>query len=59
MAYRLFEGKQHASSYWRYRISPSDHLFQHVLDFLEKHVSVTNASRILSTVNCHQTFTAR
>ncbi|XP_005926014.1 putative methyltransferase DDB_G0268948 [Haplochromis burtoni] len=37
MAYRLFEGKQHASSYWRYRISPSDHLFQHVLDFLEKH----------------------
>lgn len=61
MAYRLFEGKQHASSYWKYRISPSGHLFQHVLDFLEKHVSVTNASpsRILSTVNGHQTFTAR
>lgn len=39
MAYRLFEGKDHASSYWRYRISPSDQLIQQVLDFLEKHVS--------------------
>ncbi|XP_044072022.1 putative methyltransferase DDB_G0268948 [Siniperca chuatsi] len=36
MAYRLFEGKKHASSYWKYRISPSDHLIQQVLDFLEK-----------------------
>ncbi|XP_059199607.1 putative methyltransferase DDB_G0268948 [Centropristis striata] len=35
MAHRLFEGKQHASSYWKYRISP-DHLIQQVLDFLEK-----------------------
>lgn len=39
MAHRLFEGKQHASSYWRYRISPSDHLIQKVFDFLEKQVS--------------------
>lgn len=38
MAYRLFEGKEHASSYWKYRISPSDHLIEHVLDFLEKQV---------------------
>ncbi|XP_030614382.1 putative methyltransferase DDB_G0268948 [Archocentrus centrarchus] len=37
MAYRLFEGKEHASSYWRYRIAPSDHLIQQVLNFLEKH----------------------
>ncbi|XP_034549999.1 putative methyltransferase DDB_G0268948 [Notolabrus celidotus] len=36
MAYRLFEGKDHASSYLKYRISPSDHLIQKVLDFLEK-----------------------
>ncbi|CAK6964411.1 putative methyltransferase DDB_G0268948 [Scomber scombrus] len=36
MAYRLFEGKDHASSYWKYRICPSDHLIQQVLDFLEK-----------------------
>lgn len=36
MAYRLFEGKKHASSYWKYRISPSDHLMQQVLGFLEK-----------------------
>uniref|UniRef100_A0A4W6GA74 Zgc:162780 n=1 Tax=Lates calcarifer TaxID=8187 RepID=A0A4W6GA74_LATCA len=36
MAYRLFEGKEHAASYWKYRISPSDHLIQQVLDFLEK-----------------------
>uniref|UniRef100_A0A3B4U7G4 Zgc:162780 n=1 Tax=Seriola dumerili TaxID=41447 RepID=A0A3B4U7G4_SERDU len=25
---RLFEGKEHAASYWKYRISPSDHLIQ-------------------------------
>ncbi|XP_043988381.1 putative methyltransferase DDB_G0268948 [Gambusia affinis] len=37
MTYRLFEGKEHAASYWKYRISPSDHLIQQVLDFLEKH----------------------
>ncbi|XP_020500419.2 putative methyltransferase DDB_G0268948 [Labrus bergylta] len=36
MTYRLFEGKEHASSYWKYRISPSDHLIQQVIDFLEK-----------------------
>ncbi|XP_061580528.1 putative methyltransferase DDB_G0268948 [Cololabis saira] len=37
MAHRLFEGKEHAGSYWKYRISPSDHLMQQVLDFLEMH----------------------
>ncbi|KAJ4932843.1 hypothetical protein JOQ06_029683 [Pogonophryne albipinna] len=37
MTYRLFEGKDHASSYWKFRISPSDNLIQQVLDFLEKH----------------------
>ncbi|KAM3849205.1 putative methyltransferase, partial [Diretmus argenteus] len=36
MAHRLFEGKEHAAAYWKYRISPSDHLIQQVLDFLEK-----------------------
>ncbi|KAK9537975.1 hypothetical protein VZT92_005542 [Zoarces viviparus] len=36
MAYRLYEGREHASSYWKYRISPSDHLIQKVLNFLEK-----------------------
>lgn len=36
MTYRLYEGKEHVSSYWKYRISPSDHLLQQVLDFLEK-----------------------
>ncbi|XP_029386859.1 putative methyltransferase DDB_G0268948 [Echeneis naucrates] len=36
MAFRLFEGKEHAASYWRYRISPSHHLIQQVLDFMEK-----------------------
>ncbi|XP_061548090.1 putative methyltransferase DDB_G0268948 [Phycodurus eques] len=36
MAHRLFEGKAHAASYWKYRISPSDHLIQHVLKFVEK-----------------------
>ncbi|XP_074550501.1 putative methyltransferase DDB_G0268948 [Halichoeres trimaculatus] len=37
MAYRLFEGKEHASSYWKYRISPADHLIQQLIDFLKKH----------------------
>ncbi|KAM3607709.1 uncharacterized protein V6R79_012375 [Siganus canaliculatus] len=37
MTYRLFEGKNHASSYWKFRIAPSDHLIQEVLDFLDKH----------------------
>ncbi|XP_028249883.1 putative methyltransferase DDB_G0268948 [Parambassis ranga] len=36
MTYRLYEGKEHAASYWKYRISPSDHLMQEVFDFLEK-----------------------
>ncbi|XP_056146082.1 putative methyltransferase DDB_G0268948 [Lampris incognitus] len=36
MAHRLFEGKEHAASYWKYRIAPSDHLIQQVLHFLEK-----------------------
>ncbi|CAN9497946.1 unnamed protein product [Ophioblennius macclurei] len=36
MAHRLFEGKQHAASYWKYRISPSDQLMQRLFDFLEK-----------------------
>lgn len=36
MAHRLFEGKEHAASYWRYRISPSAQLMQQVFDFAEK-----------------------
>ncbi|KAL6101244.1 uncharacterized protein ACO6RY_08210 [Pungitius sinensis] len=36
MAYRLYEGKEHARSYWKYRIAPTDHLIQQVLNFLEK-----------------------
>ncbi|XP_021179075.2 putative methyltransferase DDB_G0268948 [Fundulus heteroclitus] len=37
MAYRRFEGKEHAACYWRYRIAPSELLIQKVLDFLQKH----------------------
>ncbi|XP_061143339.1 putative methyltransferase DDB_G0268948 [Syngnathus typhle] len=36
MAHRLFEGKAHAASYWKYRVSPSDQLIQHVITFVEK-----------------------
>ncbi|KAK2839544.1 hypothetical protein Q5P01_013284 [Channa striata] len=36
MSHRLFEGKEHATSYRKYRISPSDQLIQRVLDFFEK-----------------------
>uniref|UniRef100_A0A667Z3E0 Zgc:162780 n=1 Tax=Myripristis murdjan TaxID=586833 RepID=A0A667Z3E0_9TELE len=42
MAHRLFEGKEHAAAYWKYRISPSDHLIQQVLDFLEKQVGAVD-----------------
>lgn len=33
MAVRLFEGKEHASSYWKYRISPSEELIGKVMQF--------------------------
>lgn len=33
MAHRLFEGKKHADSYWKYRVSPSEQLIQKVLAF--------------------------
>nr|XP_040057205.1 biotin biosynthesis bifunctional protein BioHC-like isoform X1 [Gasterosteus aculeatus aculeatus] len=36
MAFRLYEGKEHARSYWKYRIAPTDLLIQQVLNFLEK-----------------------
>ncbi|XP_077393375.1 uncharacterized protein LOC144030713 isoform X2 [Festucalex cinctus] len=36
MAHRLFEGKEQSASYWKFRISPSDDLIQHVLTFVEK-----------------------
>ncbi|XP_030199200.1 putative methyltransferase DDB_G0268948 isoform X2 [Gadus morhua] len=36
MAHRLFEGKEHAEAYLRFRVSPSDHLIQQVVDFVEK-----------------------
>ncbi|XP_057192789.1 putative methyltransferase DDB_G0268948 isoform X1 [Triplophysa rosa] len=34
MAVRLFEGKEHASSYWKYRISPSQELISKIMQFL-------------------------
>ncbi|XP_066542718.1 putative methyltransferase DDB_G0268948 [Hoplias malabaricus] len=37
MAVRLFEGKEHASSYWRYRVSPPPELINKVLTFLKAH----------------------
>ncbi|XP_067299989.1 putative methyltransferase DDB_G0268948 [Pseudorasbora parva] len=33
MAVRLFEGKEHAISYWKYRVSPSEELISKVLQF--------------------------
>ncbi|KAL0963935.1 hypothetical protein UPYG_G00315540 [Umbra pygmaea] len=36
MAHRLFEGKEHAASYWKYRVSPSSQLIEEVMSFLEK-----------------------
>nr|XP_023683345.1 putative methyltransferase DDB_G0268948 isoform X2 [Paramormyrops kingsleyae] len=36
MAHRLFEGKEHAVSYQKYRLSPSEQLIGEILAFLEK-----------------------
>ncbi|KAJ8396349.1 hypothetical protein AAFF_G00019260 [Aldrovandia affinis] len=36
MAHRLFEGKEHAASYQKYRVSPPDMLIGQILAFLEK-----------------------
>nr|XP_057938285.1 putative methyltransferase DDB_G0268948 [Doryrhamphus excisus]XP_057938286.1 putative methyltransferase DDB_G0268948 [Doryrhamphus excisus] len=36
MAHRLFEGKEHAACYWKYRICPSDDLIKYVIDFVGK-----------------------
>uniref|UniRef100_A0A671SY83 Zgc:162780 n=1 Tax=Sinocyclocheilus anshuiensis TaxID=1608454 RepID=A0A671SY83_9TELE len=33
MAVRLFEDREHANSYWKYRISPSEELIDKVLQF--------------------------
>ena len=38
MAHRLFEGKEHAEAYLRFRVSPSDQLIQQVVDFVQKQV---------------------
>ncbi|KAK1165873.1 putative methyltransferase [Acipenser oxyrinchus oxyrinchus] len=36
MAYRLFEGKEHASAYKKYRISPTKEVLNLILTYLEK-----------------------
>jgi len=38
MSARLFEGKEHAASYWKYRISPSEELISKVLQFHRSNV---------------------
>ncbi|XP_062406446.1 putative methyltransferase DDB_G0268948 [Sardina pilchardus] len=39
MSVRLFEGKEHALSYWKYRTSPSEEIIKKLLNFLGKHRS--------------------
>ncbi|MGH0124745.1 UNVERIFIED_CONTAM: hypothetical protein FKN15_013064 [Acipenser sinensis] len=36
MAYRLFEGKEHASAYKKYRVSPTKEVLNLILTYLEK-----------------------
>ncbi|KAM9851074.1 putative methyltransferase [Aulostomus maculatus] len=36
MAYSMYAGKEHAATYWKYRISPPDQFVQKILDMLEK-----------------------
>lgn len=50
MAHRLFEGKEHATSYWKYRVSPSAQLIEEVMSFLKKKVGVTYVSQNTKTV---------
>ncbi|XP_050976086.1 putative methyltransferase DDB_G0268948 [Labeo rohita] len=50
MAVRLFEDKEHANSYWKYRISPSEELIGKVLQF---HRSNKNSANDLAVdVGC-------
>ncbi|XP_056320843.1 putative methyltransferase DDB_G0268948 [Danio aesculapii] len=42
MAVRLFEGKEHANSYWKYRISPSEELIGKVLQFHRNNKNSSN-----------------
>ncbi|XP_028993260.1 putative methyltransferase DDB_G0268948 [Betta splendens] len=35
MANRLFESREHAADYWKYRLCPSDRLIQRMIDFLD------------------------
>lgn len=50
MTHRLFEGKEHAISYCKYRIAPPDQLIRKVLDFLEKRVR--RGVTVRMAVNC-------
>lgn len=38
MAYRMFEGKDHASMYQKYRFTPPDELKNIILQYLDKKV---------------------
>ncbi|XP_030642963.1 putative methyltransferase DDB_G0268948 [Chanos chanos] len=40
MAVRLFEGKDHAYVYWKYRVSPSEELIGKIVEFTEKNKGV-------------------
>lgn len=50
MAHRLFEGREHAASYCRYRVAPPDQLIHKVLDFLGKRVS--RGATVLEADSC-------
>lgn len=45
MAYRLFEGKDHASIYQKFRFTPPEELKNTVLQWLDKKVSFLNPDK--------------
>ncbi|XP_063079879.1 putative methyltransferase DDB_G0268948 isoform X1 [Engraulis encrasicolus] len=52
MSVRLFEGKAHAQSYWKYRISPSQEIIDMIINFLHKHRSSPQELELAVDVGC-------
>lgn len=53
MSVRLFEGKEHATSYWKYRISPSEELISKVLQFHTSNVRLLSWLLSIHSFACH------
>ncbi|XP_063078654.1 putative methyltransferase DDB_G0268948 [Engraulis encrasicolus] len=52
MIVRLFDEKEHAQSYWKYRISPSQEIIDMIINFLQKHRSSPQELELAVDVGC-------